>query len=147
VIPGQATHRVRAGKKPFAYASDRADTTDRAVADVLENRPGPLITEQKKLPPAPLFPSDGVFSKDNWGKWKKSTRLPLRIEEYRAAVFPGDAFAKEIVDQAWPLAESYIDACTMGFSPLAVVRTGVRGTILIEAVGGYKEAGAAVRAI
>ena len=68
-----------------------------------------------------------------------------RLQAYKEAVFPGCELAEGLSDWAWEAAERYVSACTLAFSPLAAVRTGVRGTALIGAAGDYTAGAAAFR--
>ena len=61
---------ARGGKKPFVYASDAEDVTDRAVEHMLDGVP--LFPERPDKPPcpAPAFPSqEGVFDPQLWKQW------------------------------------------------------------------------------
>ena len=56
----------RGGKKPFRYATEKPDSTDRAVEEVLEGRPEAPDIPPKPVPPVPIHPSDGVFVEKDW---------------------------------------------------------------------------------
>ena len=73
----------RGGKKPFRYATEKPDSTDRAVDEVLDGRPEAPYIPPKPVPPVPIHLSDGVFIEKDWEGWKQGVKRSERIKSYK----------------------------------------------------------------
>ena len=70
--------KVRAGRKPFVYASDVPDSTKVALEEILKGRPDDFKrSEPKPDAPAPFEETSGEFEADVWER--RMEALPILL--------------------------------------------------------------------